>query len=270
MSTSIIPPNIIKNKLAEGRPVVGTMLVEIRQPSIMKILANAGMDFVIIDCEHGPFTFESVSELSQSAKLNDITPIVRTPDYSYENITRYLDSGAQGIMAPRVTCAREVEEILQYMKYPPQGRRGAVLGRAHTEFKTGTLSDMLKKMNEEIVLIVQIETWEALDNVEEILDVSGVDIAFVGPTDLSIALGVPGDMTHPKLQSAIERVIRSCGRRGVYPAIQMNNTEQGMVWAEKGMKIISLYSEVALLMKAGEEVTASVRSAFQPVSPSSP
>lgn len=260
MSTPTVSPNLIKQKLTQGKLIVGTMLTEIRHPSIMKILSNAGMDFVIIDCEHGPFSYESVSELSQSAKQNGITPIVRTPSYSYENITRYLDAGSQGIMAPRITNAEEVAGIIRWMKYPPVGKRGVVLGRAHTEFKSDSITPTLEALNRESLCIIQIETSEALENIEDIMSISGVDIVFVGPTDLSIALQCPGEMTHPKLQSAIERVIRTAQRRNVFPAIQMNNTDLGVYWSEHGMQMISLFSEVALLMNAGKEITAKFKS----------
>lgn len=102
---------------------------QIRQPGALWALKNGGLDFVIIDNEHGPFSVESVAELSRAASLLGLTPIVRPPDHSYTMITKALDAGAQGIMIPRITNAKQVEEVLQIMKYPPMGQRGSALGR---------------------------------------------------------------------------------------------------------------------------------------------
>ena len=121
---SIIAPNRMKQALQAGQAVVGTMLTEIRQPAVMQLLANAGFDFVIIDNEHGPFNIETIADLSRTAKYVGLTPVVRVPDLAYPYLAQALDSGAQGIMLPRVTNVEQIREAVQIMKYPPQGRRG--------------------------------------------------------------------------------------------------------------------------------------------------
>ena len=131
MTDSAVPPNRLRQKLAAGRTVIGTMLVEMRQPGIMTLLANAGFDFVLIDNEHGPFSVETIADLSRAARDNGVTPIVRIPELTYAHVAQSLDGGAQGIMLPRVTARAQVEECVRYIKYPPEGRRGAVLARGH-------------------------------------------------------------------------------------------------------------------------------------------
>ena len=116
MAPSIIPQNRLKRLLREGKSVIGTMLVEVRQTSVMQVFSNAGLDFVIIDNEHGAFNIETISNLSRAARQVGVTPVVRVPEWSYAHITQPLDSGAQGIMAPRITEAGQVREILQMMK----------------------------------------------------------------------------------------------------------------------------------------------------------
>jgi 2-keto-3-deoxy-L-rhamnonate aldolase RhmA len=262
MAPSIVPQNRLKRLLREGKSVIGTMLVEIRQPSVMQMLANAGLDFVIIDNEHGAFNIETISTLSRAARQVGVTPVVRVPEWSYAHIVQPLDSGAQAIMAPRITDANQVREILQMMKYPPQGRRGSVVARGHTDLKGGSVVDVMKDANEESMLVVQIETRQALESMDQILAVPGVDAALVGPTDLSVALGVPGKMTDPILVSAINSAIEACRRAGVFPAIQMNDLTLASHWAEKGMKIVSFNSEVGMLTQAATGAVATIADAM--------
>jgi 2-keto-3-deoxy-L-rhamnonate aldolase RhmA len=247
LSNSIVPPNLIREKLSQGRLVVGTMLVELRQPSVMTMLANAGFDFVLIDNEHGPFSVETIADLSRAARQAGVTPVVRIPELTYAHVAQSLDGGAQGIMLPRVTSRAQVEECVRFMKYPPAGRRGAVLARGHTGFKAGPLAEALAEGNRETFLVVQIETAEAVERLDELLSVPGVDAALVGPTDLSLALGVPGSTDAPVLVEAIERTMAACTRHGVLPAIHTNDVAMTAGWARRGMRMVSINSEVGLL-----------------------
>ena len=262
MSQSIIPANRLKRSLKDGKAVIGTMLVEIRQPSIMQVIANCGLDFVIIDNEHGGFSIETISDLSRAARSVGVTPVVRVPEWSYAHVTQPLDSGAQAIMAPRITEAGQVEQILHMMKYPPLGRRGSVVARGHTDLKAGSIVDVMKDANEESMLVVQIETRQALEEIDRILSVPGVDVAFVGPTDLSVALGIPGKMTDPILVNAIMAVMDACVRHNVVPAIQMNDLTLAAHWAEKGMKMVSFSSEIGMLTQALAGAVASIGGAM--------
>jgi len=258
MQSSIIPENRLKKQLREGKSVIGTMLVEVRQPSIMQVLANAGLDFVIIDNEHGAFNIETISDLCRSARKLGVTPVVRVPEWSYAHVTQPMDSGAQAIMAPRITEPQQVAEILQMIKYPPIGRRGSVVARGHTDLKGGSIVDVMRDANEESMLVVQIETRQALERIDEILSIPGVDVAFVGPTDLSVALGIAGKMTDPVLVAAITRVLESCHRNNVIPAIQMNDLTLAAHWAAKGMKLVSFNSEIGILTQGASSAVATI------------
>jgi 2-keto-3-deoxy-L-rhamnonate aldolase RhmA len=259
VSDSIVPANRMRASLAAGRTVVGTMLVEVRQPAVMQLLANAGFDFVLIDNEHGPFSIESIAELSRAARAAGITPIVRVPELSYAHVVQPLDAGAQGIMLPRVTAPEQVELCLSFMKYPPRGRRGAVLGRGHTGFRVAPLADTLAALNVESFLIIQIETAEAVSRIDQLLAISGVDAALIGPTDLSLALGVPGQMEHPTLTRAIEKTMAACAAHGVVPAIHTNDTAMTAAWARRGMRLASINSEVGLLVAGAKAAVTAVR-----------
>jgi len=256
---TIIPGNRIKQTLHDGGSVIGTMLVEIRQPSVMQLLANAGFDFVLIDTEHGPFNIETVADLSRAARQLGITPIVRIPEITYTAVTQPLDAGAQGIMIPRVTDVHQVREALGMMKYAPIGRRGSVLSRGHTGFKSGPVDSAMNQANEESMLVVQIETAQILERLDEILSVPGIDAALIGPNDLSIALGVPGKMNDQKLVAAIEKSMEACNRHNVVAAIHMNELPLAVEWARRGMRMVSFNSEAGLLMKSGQESVTAIR-----------
>ena len=259
MPESIVPANRIRAKLAEGKTVVGTMLVELRQPSVMTLLVAAGLDFVLIDNEHGPFSVETIADLSRAARDAGITPIVRIPELTYAHVTQALDGGAQGIMLPRVTEPGQGELCVACMKYVPQGRRGAVLARGHTAFRGGPLADTLAAMNRETFLIIQIETAEALSRLDELLAVPGVDAALIGPTDLSVALGVAGQMDSPKLVRAIEQTLAACAAHGVIPAIHTNDVAMTAAWAKRGMRLVSINSEVGHLMAGIRAAVTEIR-----------
>lgn len=259
MSTSIAPANRLRQRLEAGELCVGTMLVEIRQPGIMRALANAGFDLVLIDNEHGPFTVETLADLSRAARDAGLTPIVRIPELTYAHVTQPLDGGAQGIMLPRVTAPEEVETCVRWMKYAPEGRRGAVLGRGHTGFRGGPLGETLAALNRESFLIVQIETAEAVERLEAILPIPGVDAALVGPTDLSLSLGVGGQMEHPLLVDAIDRTLAACRRHGVVPAIHTNDVAMTAGWARRGMRLVSINSEIGLLTSGAGQAIATIR-----------
>ena len=260
MTAIPVPANRTKAKLAAGELCVGTMLVEIRQPGIMTMLANAGFDFVLVDNEHGPFSVETIAELCRAARGEGVTPIVRIPELTDAHVAQSLDGGAQGIMLPRVTERSQVEECVRYMKYAPEGKRGAVVARGHTGLRAGPLLETLAALNRETMLVMQVETREAVERIDDLLTVPGVDAALIGPTDLSLSLGVGGQMEHPTLVAAIERTMAACARHQVIPAIHTNDTALTAGWARRGMRFVSINSEVGLLTGAGRGAIATIRS----------
>jgi 2-dehydro-3-deoxyglucarate aldolase/4-hydroxy-2-oxoheptanedioate aldolase len=257
---SIIPKNRLRERLANTPVVVGTMVAEFRQPSVVQCLANAGIDWIIIDNEHGTFSMESIGELSRAARLLGITPIVRVPALTYEMISQSLDGGAQGVMLPRVTSPDQVAFAVSCVKYPPTGRRGSAGGRGHTDFKAGDIVQMMADSNRETFVIVQIETEEAVERLDEILAVPGVDAGLIGPNDLSIALGVAGRLRDPVLVGAIEKTMAACAKHGVYPAIHTNDVALSAEWGRRGMRLVSIASEVAFLQKAAKDAADTIRS----------
>lgn len=261
MPPFVIPDNRAKAALKEGKLLTGTMLADIRQPSIMQILVNAGFDYVIIDNEHGAFSIESIADLSRMARILGLTPVVRIPDLAYPYVAQSLDAGAQGIMLPRVIHPDQVYQILEIMKYPPAGKRGAAMSRGQSDFRAGPLAENLAHANAQSLLMIQIETRESVDHLDEIAAIEGVDVLFVGPTDLSISYGIPGQPDNPELAVTIEHVIERCKANGIATAIQANDLAYARKWVEKGMQVISYSSEIGILTAGASAAIQAIRAA---------
>jgi 2-keto-3-deoxy-L-rhamnonate aldolase RhmA len=262
-NSPLIPPNPAKQILQNGGSVVGTFVVEFRQPAVIQLLKNAGFDFVTLDNEHGAFSIETIADLTRAAVWLGVTPIVRIPDNTYPHIAQTLDVGAQGLMVPRITHADQVRQIVRMLRYPPKGERGNAMERGLTQYRSGNVPQALIDLQQATLLIIQIETRQALENLDEILSVDGVDAALVGPNDLSIAMGYPGQSDHPAVQEAIEQVILSCQSHGVCPGIHMGKTELAVYWASKGMRLISTGSEAAYIQRGATAAVAALRDVFR-------
>jgi 2-keto-3-deoxy-L-rhamnonate aldolase RhmA len=260
MSSPIVLQNALRARLAAGDRAIGTMVAEFRQSAVMRLLANAGFDFVIVDGEHGPFGPETTADLCRAALADGVTPIVRVPAADYVPIAQALDGGAQGVMVPRIRGVEDARDAAAIATYPPAGRRGSALGRGHTGFRSGDVAAAMAAMNAERIVMIQIETLSALEACEEIAALDGVDVLFVGPNDLSIALGVPGQLGHPLVEAAIERVAAACRATGRWSALQMNTVESAVRWAPR-VDIMSHSAEIGMLQAAASAAVAAVRGA---------
>lgn len=198
----------------------------------------------MFDMEHSYFSFESVKTMMQALGEGP-TPMVRIGQVDQLLAKRALDIGSQGLLVPLVNSKEEAERLVKYSMYPPSGVRGAGPGRAS---KFGmNLPEYLRTANQELLLAVQIETTEALSKVDEILDTKGIDIGFVGPTDLTISLGLVDDRSNPKVIEAMERVIRSCKAHGKIPGTLAVSVEEARKFLKLGFQFISLASDSRFL-----------------------
>jgi 2-keto-3-deoxy-L-rhamnonate aldolase RhmA len=166
-------------------------------------------------------------------------------------------------MIPRVTGPEQVHQAIRMMKYPPLGMRGNALSRGYTRFKSGSVREVMDEVNRETMLIVQVETRAALENLEAIVTIPGVDAVLIGPTDLSIALDVAGQLNSPPMQAAIAKTIAACRQAGVIPAIHINALDLAVYWAKQGMRLISSSSETGLMMNGGQAITSALTAAFE-------
>ena len=223
---------------------VGHFLVEFATPGIGHILKNAGCEFVILDTEHSGFSFETVRSTVQYCKAADLPIIVRVPSKEYHHIARAADMGAEGIMLPMVGSAEEARHILNCMKYPPVGNRGAVFQFAHDDYLPGTPPDKTKAANARTTFIAQIETAEGVANVDEIASVDGVDVLWVGHFDLSNSLGISGQFDHPEFIKATDAVIKAAKKHGKSAGRLVPTVEQSIELYKHGFDFISYSGDV--------------------------
>ncbi|MBI4234658.1 MAG: hypothetical protein HY686_09465 [Chloroflexi bacterium] len=197
--------NLVKEKLQRGEPVVGAFC-NIPSPAAVEILGLLGFDYAIIDGEHGIPDLETSEHMFRAAEAVGITPLVRIALNLPQNILRYLDAGAMGVQIPMVNTREDAQAVVNAVKYPPVGRRGLAAVRAAGYGIPRALGEYVQQANQETLVIVQIETRQAVANARGIASVDGVDLVFLGPTDLSSSFGYPGQATHPEVMAAIEQV----------------------------------------------------------------
>ncbi|MDR1931556.1 MAG: hypothetical protein LBQ57_01920 [Spirochaetales bacterium] len=203
----------VKEKAKSGRMVCGTMIRTIRNPSVVCLAKNAGLDFVMFDCEHGAYTTETLHDLCMTAMALGLECFARVPTGTKDYISRFLDCGVSGIMTPMTETADQAKNLVHYSKYAPAGGRGFTAA-ANTGYKSGKHSDIMAEANTRVWAIAQIETKTGVENCEEIAATEGIDALLIGPNDLSIDLGVPGDLNNPIEIEAIKKVAAACKKYG--------------------------------------------------------
>jgi 2-dehydro-3-deoxyglucarate aldolase/4-hydroxy-2-oxoheptanedioate aldolase len=251
--------NKVKQALKQGKPQLGCSVSMVRSPEITRILAAAGIDWTYLDSEHGGFDLETLQDLARAANDNGLCPIVRVAELQYALIARALDSGAQGVLFPRVESPELLAQAISWTRFPPLGVRGFGLQPTHLNYEMRTMADIIAHMNENVMVVLQIETVTALNRVDELLAVRGVDAVMIGPADLSISLGVPGQFEHPTMIAAIEKVRDACHRAGVAPGIHMRSLKLAQYWRDHGLKFLSCNSEIGYMLEKAQETVAALR-----------
>ena len=238
----------LRQRLKRGETLIGTMVQEVRTPAIAQILKQVGFDFFMLDMEHGAFNLETAAEIIRAARLVGIPPLVRVAGPQYELIGRILDQGAVGVMLPRVESRAEVEFLVQSIKYPPLGKRGMSSDAPHSGYDFKPLAEFVEINNDDTIAIAQIERKAAIENIDDILSVPGVDVALVGPEDLSVSLGLQEGDLQARVTRAIETMMAAARRHGVVSAIHMGNVERLQDWLRKGMSMVMYSSDLGFLM----------------------
>jgi 2-keto-3-deoxy-L-rhamnonate aldolase RhmA len=242
----------LRKRVLAGECVYGTMIRQARDPGAPAIFAAAGYDFVFIDMEHGPYNMETVADLIRGAKSIGIAPIIRVPRLETFFISRVLDAGAEGIMVPMTSTREGAEAIVRYSKYTPLGQRGFGAQLGQTDYKPLKAAEFMKEANEHTLIVAQIETGEAIENIDSILDVEGIDVGLVGPNDLSISMGIPDQMSSEILLGAIDKVVQSARKRGKASGIHIGNIEFLKKWRAKGMTVLACSTDIAFMYNASK------------------
>jgi 2-dehydro-3-deoxyglucarate aldolase/4-hydroxy-2-oxoheptanedioate aldolase len=240
--------NIIKTKLGEGGTVVGTCLTDYVGPEVITILKAAGMDFAFIDTEHSPTDYREIQALVRVARAAEVTPLVRVTQSEYFLIARALDVGAMGIIAPRIHTVEQARSVVAAMKFPPVGERGYGLRSIITDFNFHGAREEMESANSETMVVLQMESRQCVEAIYDITAVPGVDATMVGPFDLSVSLGIPGDFESPVFWDAFDRMVDACRKNGVAPGVHMGNLKLLKRAQEHGARFLVFASDVAMLL----------------------
>lgn len=244
----------LRNRVTSLDKLRGAMIFEFFSPGIPIILKNAGCEFIIFDMEHGGLSLEQFKVLATISNSNQISPLIRVPEVSYNYVARALDLGASGIMAPMVNTAEEAMKVVKSSKYPPEGIRGAGFGFAHDNYNNQNPLKYIKKANDELINIIQIETKYGLENVESIAAINGVDCLWVGHFDLTNFLGIPGDFTSSIYLDAIKRVVDAGKINKKSLGIMVNNNDELEMYSELGFNMIAVGTEMNILSRSISQI----------------
>jgi 2-keto-3-deoxy-L-rhamnonate aldolase RhmA len=252
--------NRVKQNLKAGKLQVGAGLWQLRSPEISRLYAAAGFDWIFLDTEHGGFDLETVQDICRVANLANIAPIVRTTDMQYPLIARALDCGAQGIIFPRVESPELLETAVKWTKFPPNGTRGFGLAGPQTGYGNQSMKDVIEHVNTNTLVVLQIETARAFEARHELLAVPGLDAVLIGPADLSVSLGIPGEFQHPRMLETMELIRDACVASGVAPGTHARSSCLAKFWRDRGMLFLSCGNEISFLYDRAAEVLSQLRS----------
>lgn len=245
----------LKNRL-RNRELLFAGWASLGHPQVTEMLLRSGVDFLGIDIEHSTISQEKSQRIIAACHAGGIPCLPRVATHNQEAIKRLLDSGADGVIVPTVETAEQVEKIIEWVKYPPLGKRGYGIARA--QGYGHDFQEYTSQWNESSVLIIQIESISAVENIEQLLQFDEVDGAMVGPYDISGSLGIPGKIDHEKVQEASQHVVNACKKFSKACGTQdINPTPESVRAAiNTGYTFVVLASDVFILWKWGERMQA--------------
>ncbi|MFM8321169.1 MAG: HpcH/HpaI aldolase family protein [Chloroflexota bacterium] len=245
--------NLVKSRLAQGQVCRGVWL-GLPDPFSVRLLAQLPVDWLLIDAEHSPIDAATLSLMVAAAAAGagapayGPAPIVRLPDVTIENVKRALDAGTFGLLAPMINTARQAEDLVRWAKYPPQGQRSFGYAFAGLTFG-GSMAEYLKVANQETLLAIQVESKDALDNLDELFCVPGIDMAFVGPVDLSVSLGLDPlpENPHPLFQEALAEIQAGARRHHMPLGIFCSSGAAARRRIAEGFQFVNVASDLGSL-----------------------
>lgn len=244
--------NRVKANIRDGVPSIGCM-TGMYSPAIVEIMGYAGCEFVIIDDEHGSFGWLQVEDMIRAASVSNMVPIVRV-DYGASSIQKALDRGALGVQVPMVNTRNDAMNAVNRAKYPPLGQRGAAFSIRAARYGAHGGPDFLNQSDEETLVVAHIETTEAVDNFEQIVGVSGIDVAFIGPTDLSVNMGHRATgHRHPEVQDKINQIYQKARELNVAVGTIATNRREVDEALSKGALFVAIVS-TSVIQHAFQEI----------------
>ncbi len=258
--TPITPwSNPVTRALREGQVCIGACSISFPGVPLAELFARSGFNFFYVDMEHSQVGYEELAGIAAAAKLTGIVPIAGTTSHADHLIARPLDAGAMGVIVPHVSTPEQTADIVKWAKYPPDGERGLLGMGLHTGFESPDGSAWVEAQNQEVLVAVKVESVLGIENIEAIAAVPGLDAILIGPGDLSTTMGIPEQMTHPRVIAAIERMLAAVKDAGIAGGPHVGTPEDAVAWAGKGATFMSFSYDGGLLAKAATEGMSAIR-----------
>ena len=218
-------------------------------PAFIEVMGYAGLDYVIIDLEHGPNTIQTAQNLIRAAQVSGIFPIVRVKENCESVMGEALDIGAGGLQIPQITTKAEAEAVISRVKFHPDGQRGVCRFVRAADYSAKDRFEYFADANKSVV-IMQIEGKEGIENIDEILSVKGIDVVFIGPYDLSQSLGLTGQVDHPEVEAKMLEIVKKCGDKNITVGTFADTPQNAAKWQKNGVRYISYSVDVGIFYDA--------------------
>lgn len=257
--------NKVKEMMKNHQKPLGTFLVLASQ-SHVECLEGVGLDYVIIDTEHGPYDTENMINLIRGAESANLTPFVRVANADHKEIQRCLDQGAKGLIIPMLNTIEDFKKVINLSKYTPIGNRGFAGVRSnhygYDESIKADITSFMKTCNDEILVLPQCETIHALEIIEDVLKLDGIDGIFVGPFDLSISLGIPVQFDHPKFKAAMNRILSACKETGKFALIYAGVPKRAKEAFEQGFDSVAYNIDASIFIEGYKSKISEIKGDF--------
>jgi 2-keto-3-deoxy-L-rhamnonate aldolase RhmA len=239
--------NALRKKLTAGENAFGLWSM-MGSEAVLEMAGPLGFDWVLIDCEHGVASIDALPGLLRALNGSQTTSVVRMPGAdNLSEFKRVLDAGAEGVLVPLVYTADQVKDIVGACRYPPKGTRGIAAGRAHQYGHD--FMDYLARSNSEVLVFVQAETREAIENIDEIMNVDGLDGVLIGPVDLSTALNKPFDFKSPEFRAAADQVLQAAKRAGKFAGFYCSDPAEARARMAEGFQFVNICTDMLVLLR---------------------
>ncbi len=253
--------NAVRSRIAAGEVAVSMVVRLVHSIEIATIAKTCGFDSLYIDLEHCSFSLQTTSQICMAALDVGVTPFVRVPGFGSEYVSRVLDGGALGVIAPHVSSAADAEEVVRNAKFPPFGGRSVSVGTPHLRFRNWPLAEARRILNEETTVVAMIETPDAVERADEIAAVEGVDILMIGTNDLCAEMGIDGQFEHEKVKRAYARVIDACRKRGKAAGIGGLASKPKLMaeFVAMGARYVSSGADLSFILASGKARAQEIR-----------
>lgn len=249
----------IAQRLAQDEAVIGTMIRSINTSAIVPIAQQAGFDFIMLDLEHGDHDFQTVQTIAQLGRASGLDVLVRVPELTRGYVSRALDCGVAGIMVPMLESAQQAQNLVNWCKYAPIGKRGLATAGGMSSFTNpANTAAFMAESNQRVLAIAQIETVAGVEAIDEIAAVPGLDALLIGPNDLAVSLGKPGQIHSPEQDQAVTRIAQAASRHHK-PLGMHTDTAMLQRWHHLGMRLLMNSLDITMLSHAMTQTAVATR-----------